>query len=175
MLLTYSISIHTWGFWTIFIQKYEILQEFSVETFLLVYQISKRGLKFEIFKDYVLEQTHMITLKNCVRYSKRLLNGDKMSTFTLLISVRNLFSFKWIFTRRNDYMWIRLSWNFHFQRFKLHFFLRLCIFIKNGQNMPHKYIVIYIQLKHLYVWINIFFYVSDFFICYQKLFFSFCL
>lgn len=108
----------------LFIQKYDNILKF------LLWNASSSLSGFITWlknnlRDFALQQICMITLKNCTRYSKWLLNGEMMSTFPTLNlpkSVLLLFcSCCWV--KMKMCQWSYLGF-FPFHQFQLHFFHR---------------------------------------------------
>lgn len=101
------------------------------------------------------ESMFIISLKNCARYSKLILNDKflKMSDFPIINPQKHLFSFMWIYQRNNrlginikknlgissciDFIWASLK------------DLTLCVFPLNPEEFQKRLLGTYLKIKHI--------------------------
>lgn len=101
------------------------------------------------------ESMFIISLKNCARYSKLILNDKflKMSDFPIINPQKHLFSFMWIYQRNNrlginikkiweffsciDFIWASLK------------DLILCVFSLDPHGLQKRLLGTYLKIKHI--------------------------
>lgn len=110
----------------LFIQKYDNILKF------LLWNASSSLSGFITWlknnlRDFALQQMCMITLKNCTRYSKWLLNGEMMSTFPTLNLPKSVLL---LLLSENENVSMKLSWIFSLSSIPIALFsqVHVCVF-----------------------------------------------